>query len=82
MLFEEINKAMIFLKKNVPNRIQNDLKHCKYNDLVYFHFTLGAYIRNELLCDTFLYDLFKNKGIENKDDMSHLLICIFYLFIK
>lgn len=58
-------------------------KECDYNELATFHFSLGMVIRNEILKpDSDLYNMFYTCGINHIDDMSNLLIKLFYIYIK
>jgi len=61
----------------------NEFKKHKYNDLSNYHFTLGLHIRNEILTvNSDLYNVFIKSGVVQKDELSSLLIELFYFYIK
>lgn len=82
MLFEELHKAMLFLNENLPRTTKISIMQNKYSRLISYHFSVGMFIRTNLLNDTTLYKLLKSKGMENKDDMSFLILQLFYLYIQ
>lgn len=82
MLFEELKKAILFLQENLPNKTKNMLKEDKYENLDLYHFSLGLFVRTKLLNNSPLFHLLKLRGIENKDDMSRLILQLFYLHIR
>lgn len=55
--------------------------HCSYTNLHDFHLGLGTWIRNNIvLKDRSLEILFQKCGIDNQDEMSMLIIELFYLY--
>lgn len=56
---------------------------CAFENLYFYHFGLGTYIRNSLLKEGGgLLELFLQCGLHEKDEMSHLIIELFYLHEK
>lgn len=56
---------------------------CDYENLYFYHFGFGTWIRNELLQENQpLYHAFLSCGISQKDDMSFLMIRLFYVYLK
>ncbi|MGI6269919.1 MAG: DUF6794 domain-containing protein [Candidatus Howiella sp.] len=72
------------LKELLPKTIIRDLTNCDYEELIFYHFTLGEYFRNVILDEKsdlyrwFYYDL----EIHKKDDMSELMLKMLYLYLK
>ena len=72
------------LEKILPKAVVRDLEKCHYEELVFYHFTLGEYFRSVILDEKgdlyrwFYYDL----EIHKKDDMSDLMLKMFYLYLK
>lgn len=77
-LYAEIKKSfseieMLFDKVQLYNL-------CGYDKLCDCHFGLGTWIRNNLLDESSnLYSLFLKGGVMQKDDMSGLIIRLFYI---
>ena len=77
------------IKKNFPNieklfnqKTLKEFIKCPYNDLTLYHFSLGIWIRNNLLKDEdVLYKMFNDSGITQKDDMSFFIINLFYIYL-
>lgn len=65
---------------------KNDLDvfmRCNYNELQQYHFGFGLWIRNHLLRENDeLYLHFLNCGITQKDDMSSLILRLFYIYVR
>ncbi len=56
---------------------------CDYENLCVYHHTLGGWIRREFLGKgTKLYVLFIQGGISQTDEMSMLIIELFYIYAK
>lgn len=82
-LYKEIEKTFSALELLFQETALREFLSCKYNNLVLYHFSLGIWIRNNLLQEKdALYHLFLESGIEEKDDMSCLIIQLFYLYLK
>lgn len=55
---------------------------CDYVNLYQYHFGLGTWIRNHLLQENSnLFALFVRGGVFYKDDMSSLILDLFYISI-
>ena len=84
-LVSEIRKTYPFLKKYfTPKKLSEFL--CKdYSDTHLYHFSLGTWIRENILPNPDyknLYDLFCRLGITHTDDMSFLILSLFYIDLK
>lgn len=56
---------------------------CSYSELTRWHFGFGSWIRNNILLENSpLYKLFNEVGITQKDDMSSIIIKLFYIYKK
>lgn len=56
---------------------------CDYQNMHKYHLSLGMWIRNNLLNSGGQPEkLFIKGGLENKDDMSSLIINLFYIYAK
>ena len=61
------------------NQTLEEFLNCDYDQLYLYHFTLGIRIRNDILKkNSILYNLFYEQGVTCKDDMSFLMIQLFY----
>lgn len=85
MSFFSFGESMsLKLEEILPKAILRDLKNCSYEELAFYHFTLGEYFRNVILDEKgelyrcFYYDL----EIHKKDDMSQLMLEMLYLHLK
>ena len=80
-LWESVSRR---LEKILPKAVVRDLEKCHYEELVFYHFTLGEYFRSVILDEKgdlyrwFYYDL----EIHKKDDMSDLMLKMFYLYLN
>lgn len=83
-LFKIIEDALSQIEKQINDKESILLFiNCKYNDLNLYHFGLGTWIRNNLLqTNSQLYNLFLKAGINSKDDMSLLIINLFYIYLN
>lgn len=82
-IFQIIKAFLSETEKMLPVEDQNALVHTHYNELDQYHFGLGTWMRNQLLKDeSGLYQLMKNAGIKQTDEMSYLLIRLLYLHLK
>ncbi len=83
MLLEEIKKTLPIMEQSLSLKEMNQFSSGKYEELICYHYGWGMWIRNELLKNsTVLYHEFCRAGILNRDDMSDLLIKLFYLYLK
>ena len=80
---EELKKYFPQMEKQLNKEELEDFIHSEYKDLSQFHFGMGRWIRNRLLKEnSTLYQLFKINGAANKDDMSQLMIKLFYIYLQ
>lgn len=60
-----------------------DFLESDYEKLYLYHYGFGTWIRNELLQENSpLYHNFISCGIFHKDDMSFLMLQLFYIYLK
>ncbi len=76
-LAREIEKTFPQIEKLFDKASLDDFSKCDYIDLPMYHFGLGTSIRNSEI-----FKVFVNHGITQKDDMSSLLIHLFYAYNK
>ncbi len=80
-LFNELEKNFNLMEVALGNEGLETFISYDFDNLFCFHFTLGLAIRNEILQkDSALLTLFNNAGIRSKDDMSALMINLFYIY--
>lgn len=81
-LYEEITACFPVLKKLFYEEDYNDFFNCPFDALAEYHFSLGLWIRNNLLkINSRLYQLLQEYGFWDKDDMSSFIITLFYIDI-
>lgn len=81
-LFTEIEKVLPEIESLFGIKSLHEFLECPYNDLSRYHFSLGMWIRNQLLQQGNLLMAFRNGGIIQKDDMSILILQLFYVYIR
>ena len=82
-LFTEVEKVLPEIDRFLTGPERAELLQCAYAKLFLYHFGLGTRIRAELLKEeSSLYRLFSRCGVTQRDDMSALLIRLFYLAAK
>lgn len=65
-----------------PKKMKTFLS-CDYKKLYLYHFGFGTWIRNNILQNgTPLFSAFLSCNISEKDDMSFLMIQLFYIYLK
>ncbi len=76
--------VIVFWKlKNTMRKDRLKFSSYNYKNLQDYHFSLGVFIRNNILKnDTYLYQLFNKCGIGELDDMSLMIIRMFYIFLN
>ena len=80
---EEIEKVFKEIEKQLSKNDLQRFVNCDYENICLYHHTLGGWIRKEFLdADSDLNALFMRGGIAQKDDMSMLIIELFYIYIK
>ena len=82
-LLTEIENSFPVLEELFDENDSEELIDCGYSGLAIYHFGLGTWIRNHLLKESDrLYLLFVAGGISHKDDMSTLIVELFYLYMR
>ncbi len=83
-LINELQICLGVIEKLAKNELKEKVKSCQYNELYKFHFGMGMYIRNELLSvDSELWRSITEKCPDiQKDDISELIIKLFYLYLN
>lgn len=73
-----LNSTFKVLEESLGRNFLQSFKSRSFYDLYLYHFSLGLWIRNNLLSDgSGLCGLFYDMGIQSKDDMSMLLVQLF-----
>lgn len=79
-IFRKIEESFPVLEDRLGKNELREFMSCKYEELDLYHFGLGTWIRNNLLKEnSSLYKLFIKSGLPNKDEMSCLIIEMFYI---
>ncbi len=79
----EIEKVFKEIEKQLSKKDLQRFINCDYENICLYHHTIGGWIRKEFLgAESRLYGLFVQGGIAEKDDMSMLIIELFYIYIK
>jgi len=83
-LYKEIENSFPMIEKLFTKEDLSEFKNAPLYDLYRYHFGLGAWIRNNLLCPrkNLLYSLFLENGIEHQDEMSSFIIKLFHCYIS
>lgn len=82
-IYIEIEKYFPIIEKQLTKAEIEEFINCDYNDLILYHISIGRWIRNRILKEnSTIYKLFKMNGAANKDDMSQLIIKLFYIHLK
>ena len=82
-LFVEIENSFPAIQKLMNDEIEANFLLCKFENLGRYRFILGLWIRNNLLMENSkLYKLFINGGVDNKEQMSALMIQLFYIYLR
>lgn len=83
MYFKPITDCFPVIKASLSEKDLRILLNEKYTDLNNFHFSIGSWIRNNILRDdSEILNYFNSAGISDKDDMSALIIRLFYIHEK
>lgn len=83
LLLEEIRNSFLVIEAQFKEDALEEFIKCNYCDLYNYHFGLGMWIRNNLLTeDSGLLRAFEANAIIQLDDISMLLIELFYLHIS
>lgn len=79
-IYRKIEESFPLLEDMMGKKELKKFMSCNYDDLCLYHFGLGTWIRNNLLEENSrLYKLFVKGGLPNKDEMSYLMIEMFYI---
>ncbi len=82
-LISEIYKIFPEIVKFFSTEEFEEFIEAEYYMLTYYHFGLGTSIRNSFLSpDNELYNLFIESGFKLQDDMSDIIIRLFYIYVK
>lgn len=83
ILTEEIKNSFLIIEEQFNKDNLAAFIECDYCDLCNYHFSLGLWIRNNLLTENSqLLKAFEENGIIRLDDISTLIIELFYLHMK
>lgn len=81
IIFKEIEKKFILIEKSLSKKDLKDFMDSDFTKLFLYHFGLGTFIRNEYLMPGMpLFKLFCKCGINSPDDMSSVMIKLFYIY--
>ena len=82
-LLKEIQASFPALREGFGKETCRKLADCPYSELNTFHFSLGMWIRNQMLQEKSpLFLSFLDAGIEDLDEMSSCVLSVFYLSLK
>ncbi len=76
-----IQESFHEIEKRFDEQALGEFISCDYKDLSGYHFGLGLWIRNHLLAENNkLKSLFVTGGVTSNDDISALIIRLFYIY--
>lgn len=84
-LISEIRKTYPFLKNYFTPKKLSEFLSKNYTDIYLYHFGLGTWVRENIIPNPDykdLYNLFRSLGITHTDDMSFLILSLFYIDLK
>jgi len=82
-LYREIENSFPLMEKLFTKEDLLEFKNAPVSELCMYHFSLGLWIRNNLLKEKSpLYKLFLENGVEHPDDMSSLMIKLFHYCVS
>lgn len=80
---KQVRKTIKYLNRKCSNIVKNEIKNSEIEDLYKFHFSIGIWIRDNILKENSKISLvFSKEGIKNKDEISSIIIYEFYKFPK
>ena len=83
LLISEIEKSFSRLEKLFSAEELSEFLRCPYEELALYHFGLGFWVRNNLLLPkSALFSLFQLHNVSSADEMSALIIRLFYLHLQ
>lgn len=81
VVFSIIEEVFPEIEKRFDKQALGKFISCDYKDLTGYHFGLGLWIRNHLLAkNNELKSLFVTGGVTSNDDISALIIRLFYIY--
>ena len=78
----ELEKEFLNMEEIFNKEYLKQFMCCKYDNIYLYHFRLGTWIRNNLLNDKVLINVFEFFCIYHKDDMSYIIIRLFYIYMQ
>jgi len=82
-IFISLTKAFIQLENFFDQIFLDKFSAFEYSELDQYHFGFGTWIRNHLLVsESELYKVFVQGGVSGKDEMSSLILKLFYLHLN
>ena len=81
--YRELEKSFSEIEKIFDEISMFNFINSNYNDLCLYHFGLGTFIRNNILQEkSEIYKIFLQSGIKDKDEISSIIIKLFYFYKK
>ena len=82
-ILDELEKTFMYIEYYMDSNSMEEFISCEYKDIYQFNFIFGLWIRNNLLVDEGkLLNIFKLAGITQIEDMTDLIIRLYYIYIK
>ena len=83
-LYKEIENSFPMIESLLSEEDLLEFKESPIKDLLFYHFGLGTWIRNNLLNtkENCLNSLFLENGVEDLDDMSFYIIMLFHYHVS
>lgn len=82
-IYEELQKVCKILEKEMDSKTKSNFKNTDFSDLINYHFSLGIWIRNNILTEnSAILDYFKGVDMENLDEISFFIIQNLYIYLK
>lgn len=67
----EIKKACTIIENEMSEKSKNNFKKSNFNDLIDYHFSIGLWIRNNILTENSdILLCFEEINVKNTDDIS------------
>ena len=82
-LLQEIENLFPTIESMFDTESIAQFTNISYSELFEYHFSLGVFIRNNILVEnTSIVLQFKSVNVTDKDDMSSLIVSLFYIHIQ
>ena len=82
-ILDELEKVFLYIEYYMDSNSMEKFINCEYKDIYQFDFLFGLWIRNNLLVEGGkLLNIFKLVGITQIEDMSDLIMRLYYIYIK